>query len=462
MTADSQTCPSCGAHVPPEADRCDLCGTPVGGSAADSDAPDDESVDPDASTAESETAESESSPDAASASSGAADGPTVFCNQCGWENPPGARYCSRCGERLQDLSDAPASGTSDAASDDTSDAAPAGTRPVSADLPRSPAAEASTDTESTDVPDEQEADEQGTDEQAAMGRQITLVVGGALVLVLGLFFMTQWSAQYEWGGDSGSSASSAQAGAESGGSPSARSSGGQRPMGTPGQGETGQEPADLQALLDQTADSLTGSVAAQIDSLRTRIGRASGTERRRLQTELVNLFVGAGHPGRAAVVQQDLAETTGSVDAQRRAADLLYRWMQKLQGQGQREQVLQVARHAAQAYESVAEQRPDDLDARTRMGEAYLLTNEPMQGIKAINGVLDEDSTFVPARFQKGLALLQINRLDQAMRQFEMVKQYAEDGSPFYQQADRALTVIEEQRNPSSSGGAAPAPGSDR
>ena len=176
----------------------------------------------------------------------------------------------------------------------------------------------------------------------------------------------------------------------------------------------------------------------------------------------MKLYIGAGHPGRAAVVQKDLAATSGTVDARRRAADLLYRWMQKLQGQGQRKQVFQVARHAAQAYETVAEQRPDDLDARTRMGEAYLLTNEPMRGIKTINAVLDADSTFVPARFQKGLALLQINRLDQAVRQFEKVKQYAEDGSPFYRQADRALTVIEKQRSRTSSGGSAPPSGTDQ
>jgi cytochrome c-type biogenesis protein CcmH/NrfG len=136
--------------------------------------------------------------------------------------------------------------------------------------------------------------------------------------------------------------------------------------------------------------------------------------------------------------------------------------MQKVQGQGQRQQVFQVAQHAARAYETVADQRPDDLDARTRMGEAYLLTNEPMKGIKAINGVLDEDSTFVPARFQKGLALLQINRLDQATKQFEMVRQYAEDGSPFSQQAERAIKVIEEQRTQSTSGGSPPSPGANR
>ncbi|PSQ93955.1 MAG: zinc ribbon domain-containing protein [Bacteroidetes bacterium QH_2_63_10] len=407
MTADSQTCPSCGARVPLEADRCDLCGTPVETSGEASEEPTDDSVDADASTEGAESVESEAPSDAASASSGAEDRPTVFCNQCGWENPPGARYCSRCGERLQDLSET----------------APVGTRRVSADLPTGSASDAPTDAEENDASDEPGEDEPGEDEperdeQAAMGGQIALVVGGALVLVLGLFFVTQWSAQYEWGGDSGSTASSAQVGAGGSGaggssSSSARSSGDRRPMSGPGQGGSRrEEPTDLRVVLDQTADSLAGSVAGRIDSLQTRIDQASGAEKRQLQTELVNLFIGA--------------------------------------------------RHAAQAYETVANQRPDDLDARTRMGEAYLLTNEPMRGIKAINAVLDEDSTFVPARFQKGLALLQINRLDQATKQFEMVKQYAEDGSPFSQQAERAIKVIKQQRSQSTSGGSTPAPGTDR
>jgi len=98
------------------------------------------------------------------------------------------------------------------------------------------------------------------------------------------------------------------------------------------------------------------------------------------------------------------------------------------------------------------DQRPEDLDARTRMGEAYLLTNRPMRGIEAINAVLDDDSTFVPARFQKGLALLQINRLDQATAEFEQVKKIAEEGSPFTRQAEQALKIIEKQRQRSSSG----------
>lgn len=425
MSTDSRTCPSCGAHVSPEADHCELCGTPVdSGDELDDESPVDGA----------QTEEENDAVEADRSASESEDGPSVFCNQCGWENPPGAQYCSRCGESLQDLSDA----------------SPAGTRPVTMDLPTEPTSAEPSATGTDSSSDDDGAEDQESDEQLALGRHIMLVVGGALVVVLGFFFVTQWSSQYEWGNGSSSEAAAAQAGSGAEGATAGPSSGGQGPMSTSGQGQT--ELPDLQTLLDQVGDSLSGEMAGQIDSLKTQVERASGAEKQQLQAKLVNLFIGAGHPGRAAVVQRNLAEANGTVEAQRRAADLLYRWMEKLQRQGDRKRVFQVARHAAQVYETVAEKRPNDLDARTRMGEAYLLTNEPMRGIKAINAVLEEDSTFVPARFQKGFALLQINRLDQATQQFEMVKQYAEEGSPFFRQAQQALDVIQKEQSRAASG----------
>ncbi|MEF8815175.1 MAG: zinc ribbon domain-containing protein [Salinibacter sp.] len=426
MPDTTRPCPSCGARVPASADRCDLCGTAVeDGDSADS-ATDEGGDETHRAEEEGGGDERKESAEPKTSSAETDDEPSVFCNQCGWENPPGARYCSQCGEALQDLSSANS---------------PTGTRPVAADLPTSPSSDASEADSDSGTPSPSEKT------QKAMGQQIALLVGGALVLVVGLFFATQWSAQYEWGGEQGADASAASAGNEA----SSTGSVGESPPRQSGGASGGGELTDLQTLLDQAGTSSTGAMAGQIDSLETEIEQASGADKRAAQAELVNLLIGVGQPGRAAVLQKDIAAATGAVDAERRAADLLYRWMQQLQGEGQRQQVLDVARHAGRAYEAVVDQRPDDLDARTRMGEAFLLTNRPMRGIKAINAVLDEDSTFVPARFQKGLALLQINRLDQATKEFEQVKRFSEEGSPFVRQAEQALKIIEKQRQRSSS-----------
>lgn len=405
MAEDHRTCPSCGARVPTERDRCELCGTVV-------DAPLDEEGEMGERSGE-EHADARKNADG-SPSTG---GETVFCNQCGWENPPGAKYCSQCGEKLQEIESSP------------SDA-----RPVSADLPSG----------DDETPTQESEPSERSPDKGELGRQIAFVIGGALFVILVFFGVTRWSSQYEWSQDSADEAP-AQATPQGGGS------NGQRSMSGGGPNGQSPEPTDLQTLLEQTGDSLGGTMAQQIDSLRSLAEQASGSKERQLQGELVNLLIGAGYPGRAAVVQQEVADATGTADSRRRAADLLYRWMQKFQQQDQREQVVQVARHVAKAYEAVAEQRPNDLDARTRMGEAYLLTNNPMRGIQAINGVLEDDSTFVPARFQKGLALLQINRLDQAAQQFEKIKKFADDTSPFYKQADRALRLIEQQQQGASS-----------
>jgi hypothetical protein len=336
---------------------------------------------------------------------------------------------------------------------------------VSADLPEAPS---SPETEGTDA-------ESTSDPQAGMGRQLLWMVGVGLVLVLGFFFATQWSQQYEWGGDGESSAPAAASGgstqgptaaqgpestpdagpAQSPGGSGAAPSG--SPQGPPSGAARGAPPtpdADLSALVDELSGPVEGPVADKIDSLRTRLSGVQGSRARELRAQLVRLYIGAGTPGRAALTQRQLAEATGSVEDRRRAADLLYRWMRQVEQQGDRARIADVATHVATAYRAVVEQRPQDLDARTRMGEAYLLTNSPMRGIRAINQVLEDDSTFVPARFQKGLALLQINRIDQAVAEFEAVKRHAGRQDPFYKQAQRAIDVIRERTSSSGQSGA--------
>lgn len=414
MSEESCSCPSCGANVPPGSAVCDLCGTPVEETGAASEDP--------ASSDEPAAAETE---DTGSSDTSPPDG-SVYCHECGWENPTGANYCSQCGTELQDVADA---------------SAPAGTRPVAADLP------------SASGPSESETEEPGEgDEQAEMGQQILMVVGTALLLVLGLFFLTQWSQQYEWGGEGSPAEEGAQRAQQQspgggGGTPSlsggaSDGSGGTRSP----QAAAASGPADLSTLVDELGGAVEGTVVDRIDSVKTALEDADAEQRRTLRRQLANLYVGAGTPGRAALVQSKLADRTSRTEDRRRAGDLLYKWMRQVQrDQGRREKVADVARHVAEAYAAVVEERPRDLDARTRMGEAYLLTNNPMKGIEAINQVLDDDSTFVPARFQKGLALLQINRLDQAVTQFEKVMASASQDDPFYQQAKRAIEVIREQ-----------------
>jgi ribosomal protein L40E len=473
MATDATTCPSCGAHVPSGHHRCELCGTPVshesdddrteaeatpgtqpaapeGEGASADDSPTEPSAEE--SSAEESSAE-ESSAEASRPEESPAEAPAgggVYCNQCGWQNPEGANFCSRCGSELQKVE-----GVS----------APDGTRRVTADLPSGePNASGGEAASAQEESPQEESPQAGGEDAAAaedeeqqlMGQQLTMVVGTALLVVIGLFFVTLWSQSQSWGSGSGngsgdaSGSAPAQVPAPGGGgaqSGPAQPGGSGSPTGGTGAGIQRQ---DLSGLADSTSGEMPSSIRRDVDSLRTRLEEVSGVRARRTKAQLVNLYVGAGQVGRAAVLQQEIARSAGDVDEWQRAANLLYKWMQQLSSEDSRQKAFQVASQAALAYEKVVAEKPDDLDARTRMGETYLLTNNPMKGIEAINGVLEDDSTFVPARFQKGLALLQINRLDQAISQFEKVKQYADEGSGFYQQADRAIRIINER---SGSGG---------
>ncbi len=427
MTDDSHSCPSCGAHVPADSDHCDLCGTPV-----DSDDPVSDSspeADP-PSGAEEPPADpgADSEPDQ--------EGEHVYCTQCGARNPGDANYCSQCGTELRTPS---------------TPAGPDGTRAVQANLPNGSPSSSEGESGSSDAP-EPESDEQGE-----MGTQILWMVGIGLFFVLGFFFVSQWSAQYDWGEDGGSSAPAAQAEDPSGAGASPAGGQGQGAgTGMPSASGAEQPETDLSTLVEELGSDVDGPVADEIDSLRSELDDAESGQRDGLRAELVRMYIGAGAPGRAALLQRELADATGSVDDRRRAANLLYRWMRQVEQQGDRDRIAEVARHVATAYQAVVDEQPEDHDARTRMGEAFLLTSNPMRGIEAINAVLEDDSTFVPARFQKGLALLQINRLDEALQQFELVQTHADPEEPFYKQAERAIEVINEQRGGGEAGSSSP------
>ena len=438
----SRSCPSCGAHVPDDRDRCDLCGTPLPEPSPQEEPPpsDAEAAGADSSGVDAAHADSpagEASEALSSSSEDAEEDATdrqpdtepdasapVYCNDCGWKNPSGARFCSQCGTPLQDLSAADAEAPRPGA--------PKGTRPVAANLPSAPDA-----TEADRVPPSTEDETDAV--QQELGQQLTLTVGVAVLVVVGLFFVTFWSQRQEWGGDAPapSPQTPTQSGARSPGG-----SGGVQAAPLSAQGGTFQ---DLSALAEQTATPLPNGLAQRVDSVRTAMDAASGSEKQRLRQELANLYVGGGQAGKAALQQLEIARSTDDTEAWRRAADRLYAWMQSLQQQGQRQQAVPIAEEAADAYAVVAERDASDLMAQTRMGEAFLLTNNPMRGIQTINDVLASDSTFVPARFQKGLALLQISRFEQAIAEFERVKTFAGEGAPYYQQADRAIEIIRER-----------------
>jgi hypothetical protein len=220
-------------------------------------------------------------------------------------------------------------------------------------------------------------------------------------------------------------------------------------VGRSGPGATLRTPGDATAaaaeenehMLDHVAAGVPEAFAPQVDALREEIALLEGADRLARQRELVNLFVGIGRPDLAAMEQEEVARVDGTVDSWTRAGNLYYDWIDGVDGAHR----VAVARRAIAAYKKVLEHDPENLDVRVNMAVAYLYDPEdPMEAINNNNFVLERDPSHIPANFNRGLMLLQINRMSEGVAQMEKVKQLAGEGTPFYRQAQQVIDAVNE------------------
>jgi tetratricopeptide (TPR) repeat protein len=337
------------------AEVCDLCGTPVDGV---------------------ERVERVEAPERGPAAVENADpAPTgnsgTGCDTCGQENPPGSRYCNRCGTRL----------AASAAQ------GPARTPVIPPDEEQGPSDAASGVYKPFD------------DTDRAVGKQVMLVVSAALLLVVVLYAVTAMS------GGSGGSFDAAPA-------------------------ETA---ADVnEPLASQWADR-EAELKADIDG-------SSGDAQLEARRRLIDLYFAADRLDLAAEQTGLIAEATQSEEEWILAGNLYFDWMQR--ADETRKAVW--ARQAVAAYQAALEMNPSNLDVRTDMAIAYLYDPQnSMMAIQETNRVLAEDSFHIQANFNRGIMLTQIDRVDQAIEQFERVKTIIGDpADPVYQRAVDAIARL--------------------
>ena len=271
------------------------------------------------------------------------------CGRCSWKNSAVARYCSQCGNELL-LEDAP--------------------------------------------PEARSRD-------AAVPRQVGIVVGAALALVVALFLISAVSKSKE-----------PARGLES---PQAQVSG---------------------------AAILGSPLAEQVAELDDKIAQAAGSERRLWQREKLVVLIEAGRTDLAAAEQQRVAEATGALQDWNMAGDLYYDAMSEATVPNARQSM---ANLAVAAYERMLQLDPEDLDVRTDMATAYLNTGNPMKGVDEIKRVLESDPMHLNANFNYGLMLARINRADKAVEQLEKVLTLTEEGSEHYLRASEVLAALLDQ-----------------
>ena len=406
-----RSCPECGARADAGAERCDLCGAPLealGGA----DAP-DEGVAAGAQTAA-------SIGDAWNASgAGEVANDALYCNACGAENPPGSNFCSRCGVRLR-------SAASGAAADAAPGAAPAaagasgasGAVPVrAAELPRPAGGGAHPDDSqrSVTVPPPQPstpAEAAAGSESRGLTRHVVAVVGLSVLLVVALYMITVISKQ----------------------------------PGTRDSEAIASAPVEARAasvIQEHEAIPVSETYRSRVDSLRSVIESVERTESIGARRQLVDFLIGIGRVDRAAIEQQRVARITDEAADWKMAGNLLFDWMEMSESDAKSD----VALLTIDAYKELLERQPDDLDARADLGWAYQYDpRNPMEAIRQTNLVLEESPDHLGANYNRGVFLLRINRLDDAIEQFERVKSIAGADSPYYRQAEMWIDTIEESR----------------
>jgi ribosomal protein L40E len=420
MPNSKTTCPECGAVVPERTDQCGLCGTdvPKEGTAG--------GVDTAVEAASSSEAASEGRSEEGVGET-AEEG--MFCNQCGWQNPPGANFCSRCGHELQSPAlEEPPPGTKPAAGPPDEGASPP-SPPQRAERAATPPS--------------------GADD--GLAQRVAWVVGIAALLVAGLYGWSTWS-------ETSSTGSSGEGQPATAGGPPAMAGGAGAGGSVPGGAGTDATASDdlPDIIKQQQGRGVPAAIAARADSLQRATERRSGQAQQQARRELARLFAGVDSTNRAATHQWQLAQQTDATTDWERVGSLLYDWMAALDRGRER---TQVARLAVDAYQRVLRDEPNNHDVRTNLAVAYLDTNNPMRGISEIKRVLSEAPDHVGARFNYGLMQVMIGRNATALEQFERVREAASQDSRYYQQAGQLIQRIKKQADGEPQD--APMPGQD-
>ncbi|GMQ80696.1 MAG: zinc-ribbon domain-containing protein [Rhodothermia bacterium] len=355
----SKSCSGCGSRLKEDATQCDLCGTLVSGA--------EEEL---RNHSDSEEADLDASSDSTVRASG-----SVFCNSCGWKNPPDSNYCSKCGTELQKRKD---------------------------QLPDSPSPPFGGDSDPEQI--ERNPALVGGVEPGA-GKRIAILIGVSVFLIFAVYLLIVTSGQ---------------------------------------KGNVSTVPSSktpLNALLNAPVEPpLIAEFASREDDLQAELDGLSGEDRNHKQRELLTLYFTARRFDLAGAKAEEIALETGSESAWIDAGNFYYDWMET----SEPENKYYYSRKSTSAYRKVLETDPDNLDIRTDMAVAYLYDPEnSMLAIQETMKVLEADSNHVQANFNRGIMLWQIDRLEDAIDQFEKVVRLVNDpDDPVSQRASEALSTL--------------------
>ena len=193
--------------------------------------------------------------------------------------------------------------------------------------------------------------------------------------------------------------------------------------------------------LNAPAESaLIAEFASRERDLQAELDGLGGEDRISKQRELLTLYFTARRFDLAGAKAEEIALETGAESAWIDAGNFYYDWMET----SEPENKAYYSKKSTSAYRKALEIDPDNLDIRTDMAVAYLYDPEnSMLAIQETMKVLEADSNHVQANFNRGIMLWQIDRLEEAVDQFEKVIRLVNDpDDAVSQRASEALSAL--------------------
>ncbi|RKD17172.1 hypothetical protein BCY91_03260 [Pelobium manganitolerans] len=164
---------------------------------------------------------------------------------------------------------------------------------------------------------------------------------------------------------------------------------------------------------------ISASLAADIEKLEKQAKAADGTKKTELQQQLATKWDDVNQPAAAAFYYEEVAKANPNYANWLKTAD---RYSEGYQNYADSTVTVGLVQKAIEAYNKALEFDKNSLDAQTGLGVAYVSgTQNPMQGIQLLLGVVKEDPKNQKANMNLGLFSMKSGQFQKAVERFKTV-----------------------------------------
>lgn len=173
--------------------------------------------------------------------------------------------------------------------------------------------------------------------------------------------------------------------------------------------------------------SATPAQQKELAQLRARYRQADASTKPALAGKLAAQYAAVTKFDSAGYYYEQVALAQPGEQAWQRAAD---QYFEAFSFAATEERAKSLSAKARELYERVLKNNPDNLDAKTNLGMAYMASENPVQGVVLLREVLATDPRNEKALYNLGVLSLQSNQAEKAVERFrELVKHHPDNES---------------------------------